>query len=458
MQVGVSRMPYQTLLEAAPNADVLLEFLLSQEKAGENFVYRGQLREWPGPLLPSLYRRSIQLKRVFTERSHEYVACLRHCGREFVEMRPDSFVAKMLSDWPMEIRSRHDVQTIMGLASDYDFSKAICDLGHEAVFRRTLPAGEEHLLRPRLPFFSALIDELHRSQIRQLAFLQPYGYVLGMTLAQQYGFASELLDFTSSPAVAMFFATHSAPEYLDASKRLSEGLDVGVVYRLPSSEGNIRWDRIDNFNYYSCPSQVHLSDVCRRFEDKSSPEMHDQLADVFARDKERIGISPVNAMLKGVIVPESLQMLGLWPDMGPFQDPIHKYLHLFFNSRYIRYYRLLDVPMGTFDRSRLGRQSAVSIIPDELRKTEDDGDGEYASFQAVEDVSRRANCEKFYFTHTNEEPDLGRIDREYLWPVDQDFFKQLSSRPLDPRVERFCYDGQAIPKRLDLVSSGFVLG
>jgi len=136
-------------------------------------------------------------------------------------------------------------------------------------------------------------------------------------------------------------------------------------------------------------------------------------------------------------------------------ESVDRYLHLYYVGGRIRYFRVLDAPVGSFEKSRLGRQRAVAILPDELREEESGPDGMNAAFQAVEDVALRAGCERFYFRHSDRPPDLGPIDREYLWPEHDDYFKLMISRVLDPASERYQFGDHWIPKRLDLVSGGF---
>jgi len=68
----------------------------------------------------------------------------------------------------------------------------------------------------------------------------------------------------------------------------------------------------------------------------------------------------------------------------------------------------------------------------------------------------RTGCERFYFRHVDHAPDLGPLRREYLWPEHDDFFKVVISRVLDPASERYHFQDHWIPKRLDLVSPGFL--
>ena len=208
---------------------------------------------------------------------------MRRCGRTFVEMEPDSAMATIVSEAGPVAINQKTYLGLVNLAREVQFSQEVCQLGHDRAILARLRPDQHESAKARFPIWRRIVDEIHRADIRQWACLQPYGYVLGMTLAEQYGFTSELLDFTSQPAVAIFFATHPNPYYLFtplAGLVAKTKSDVGVVYRLPSSQGTIVHETIDSFDYYTCPPQVHMGDVCKRFEDESSPEMLAQLQGV----------------------------------------------------------------------------------------------------------------------------------------------------------------------------------
>lgn len=88
-------MKYQSPSDAAASADVLLDFLIAQERAGSRYIYRGQLREWAEPIMPSIYRRCIPLQRTYARESEEFRYCLRRLGNSFFEIKPDSYVERI---------------------------------------------------------------------------------------------------------------------------------------------------------------------------------------------------------------------------------------------------------------------------------------------------------------------------------------------------------------------------
>jgi hypothetical protein len=450
-------MSYATPDAAAPNINVLMNYLESLEDFSSGYIYRGQVREWDGPLIPSLYRRSIKLQRVFTDESAEYQYSLRKCGKSFVEMKPDSYLEKLL------LRARekgYDVtldeyQAIGRLALDFEFSKLIATLGYETALAKKIRPEQMSYVLNRQWLWQSFIDEMHRGSIRHDGFVQPFGYMLGMTLAQHYGFSSELLDFTSDIRVAAFFATHDGPRFLFEGASISQrtGTKIGVIYRLPSTKGNVKYERIDGYDYYTCPPQIHMSDLCERFEDKSSPEMKDQWLD-------RLSHEEIAALANGAIIlpyfAAQLTEIEMKERRFTILESIDKYLDLYYTCGGIRYYRLLDLAKGAFEHSRLGRQNAVIIVPDELRQTIHPNEGQdYAIFQAIEDLSKRRGFERFYFKHSDIQPDIGKIDREYLWPRENDVFKLIVSRVLALSTPVYTIRGRPIQKRIDLISSGF---
>jgi hypothetical protein len=365
-------------------------------------------------------------------------------------MKPDSWAEQVILDKQI---TRDEFKSIDRLADDPDFAMFIATSGFDAALMKWIRSEYRAEVLTRCEAWKALLDIFHRATIRKRGFLQPFGYMLGMTLAQQYGFSSELLDFTSDVRVAAFFATHDGPHYQFEGLNLVErvGTDIGVIYRLPSTAGETRYDRIDSRNYYTSPGQIHLADLCMRFEDKSSPEMSEQW--VPEQDSNEMA-SGLNLALPVRFVSAMLTEMDLQDGPLPLETLVDRYLALYYQNN-IRFYRLLDLEAGSFARSRLGRQHAVVIIPDELRREESDQHGSYATFQAIEDVSQRSGFECVYFRHSEQPSDLDGINREYLWPSDGDIFRSIISRVLAPSTEQYWFDGLPIPKRLDLVSPGY---
>ncbi|MEW6580943.1 MAG: hypothetical protein AB1435_17355 [Chloroflexota bacterium] len=450
-------MRYQNPHEPAENIGVLLDYLGAAENASSRYVYRGQVKEWDAALLPSIYRRFLGLDKTYTRASSEFAHSLRRCGHAFIEVKPDSGIQKIILDHPHLPITAQEYQALMRLIRDPEFALLISTSGYQhALEQRIVPQTLPYVLG-RLSLWRAIIDEMHRAMIRQIGFLQPFGYMLGMTLAQQYGFASELLDLTADLRVAAFFATHDHPTYLfegpDAIRQ-KHGTGTGVIYRLPSAEGNVRYERIDSYNYYTTPDQLHLKDLCMRFEDKSSPEMRESLWEGLD-DNGRMAMANATIVLPHFFSYHEFMEQNASRDLSTVEK-IDQFLHLYYFGGNVRYFRLLDMPPGSFAASRLGRQSAVMIVPDELRIEQRDESDTYAQFQALEDVKTRDGFQRFYFRHTAQPPDVSPIDREYLWPREGDIFQTLISRVLQPTTEAYGWGEDWLPKRLDLVAGGYV--
>jgi hypothetical protein len=369
-------------------------------------------------------------------------------------MKPDSAVEWLVAHSASPPLTRGQGEAMVALADNPDFARLVAIKGYQHAVSKWIRQDRRAEVLARLSLWANVLDAMHRATIRQRAFLQPYGWVLGMTLAQQYGFSSELLDFTSDIRIAAFFATHDGPRYQFDGKKLvgPAGAGVGVIFRLPSAEGAVKHKRMDTYNYYTCPPQLHMRDLCLRFEDRSSPEMKEQYVGALT---ERARAAMANLTIPARVVGGMLTEMEMKGRRLPLLTAVDRYLELYYQEG-IRYYRLLDFPRGSFAASRLGRQSAVVIVPDELRVTARPGNQpDYAEFQAVEDLSAREGFERFYFRHSDRPPPLGDIAREHLWPTEHDCFKATVSRVLDPSTPQYAFAGIPIPKRIDMVSTGY---
>lgn len=447
---------YREPNEAAKNINILLEYLLNTEK-GKKYIYRGQTKNWPGPLMPSIYRRSIQGEKLFDNKSDEYKHRFRGFGNIFHEMQPDSFILWIIKNYGDNTLFEDEWTIIEEMTNNYEISKKIAREGYESIFNNLKPYFNKFKKFPtteRLWLWKRLIDERQRAKIREDGFLQAFGYVFGMTTAQQYGFASEFLDFTSNVKVSAFFATYDSPKYIKHIANNNTKDNLGVIFRLPADESKIIHNRIDSFNYYSAPGQINLFDVCIRFEDNSSPELSNQ-------SYQELDYYSKLAMNSGhpVITPWTNEIDDLMQNHKNlnFKERTHKYLELYFFLGGKRFYQLLNMPNGAYDNSRIGRQSSVMIVPDELRIQEYNNYGEITkvNFQALEDISTRHGFETFYFKHTDIKPNIGNITREYLWPKDDDLYKELVLQLISPESPPWDFRGNIIPKRKDLLDIGY---
>ncbi len=219
---------YKEPKKAAENINLLLEYLQNKE-LGRKYIYRGQTRNWSGPLVPSIYRRSIHGDKLFNNKSKEYQYCLRKVGNKFLEMQPDSFIHWIIKNYGDGTVYDSEWNFLQQLTNNYEISKLISSKGYDELFKSLKPMFNKFPPSERLLFWKKLIDERHRAKVREDGFLQAFGYVFGMTVAQQYGFASEFLDFTSDLQVAAFFATHENPHYLESIRHNKTQENLGVI-------------------------------------------------------------------------------------------------------------------------------------------------------------------------------------------------------------------------------------
>ena len=105
------------------------------------------------------------------------------------------------------------------------------------------------------------INNYHRRIYRTERFAALFGYTLGHTIAQQYGFASEALDATKSLDVAFFFATRESTDFQAIPKN-----GIGTLYRFPFPANDVGSAPLDKYNYYTLPSMIDVKDVIYRFE------------------------------------------------------------------------------------------------------------------------------------------------------------------------------------------------
>ena len=222
------------------------------------------------------YRFQHPLKGEFCKNDPEYRYSLRRIGHRFIKLLPDSNIAKFFYDYSSHLKDNNAIGVLNFIYSNPKIQKKICEDGFKNTLNNVIRS--EYAVKMTqselIGIYKEIVDSTIRSQIRHAALLNPFGFVLGMTLAQQYGFSSEFLDFSSDIRVAAFFATHTAPEFLwdkSQAQLATNKESLGVIYRLPSTKGQLAHRRLDEHDYYTCPGQIHLEDLCRRFEDKSAP-------------------------------------------------------------------------------------------------------------------------------------------------------------------------------------------
>lgn len=185
----------------------LLDRLRSEH--GVQYVYRGQAREWPGALVPSLYR---PLTRSSSPFSYDGTDRLYASGTAFVEEEP------------------------------------------------------VHISWGRLQPHEA--DQLRRHVLAAHELRHGLGYVLAQIFAQQAGLWSEGLDVTSSIDVAAFFATHDCV----GGRYVRVETGTGVIYRFTVQPRAMDIEALRRLDFYTCPTFLASEDIISLFAECDSLE------------------------------------------------------------------------------------------------------------------------------------------------------------------------------------------
>jgi len=400
----------------APAGSILYELLRQEED--RRFIYRGQTRAYPGPLLPSAYRPFFSADDTPIDTTHPLAKySIRQCGQKFygdhnfkIAQSVENLFAALPQDEAKEARLVFD-KAMNGAVV------AILQLNSRArgdfyswfeILERVLEPCEKQIFARYASKWKACLDRYHRRVIRSFFFHLVFGYFMGTALAQQYGLHSACLDMTASVDVGMFFATHGpADDYLAP---LQDG--VGIIYRLPYEFSRLQ--PLGTTEYYQLPP---LIDVVRVLEDFAEPQPAENMMDDFQVHCRDVYQETNNGRSK-------------W-----------------------------TFPQQSVKNTRVSRQAAVILVPDELRR---DLPGKHpavggiipSAFEYVEDLGARVGMETFYFRHTGTCPHDRRFTREYLWPREDPLLPPLISgltAVYPPR--RFA--PHFIPYRLDLIDAGF---
>lgn len=398
----MARLPYTTPEDPASSIDALVEYLLARD--GGDCVYRGETRVWPGPLTPSAFRRYHRTGAAYTAGSPEYAHSLRRVGRSFVGLRPVNFFHESFALFaPPGMRfSPQEARLLTHLSNDQYLARML-GLGRDP-FPDVLSDDELARYRDRLDAWRGILDHDHRVQIRDLVFMRPFGYLLGQALAQQYGFSSEMLDVSSDPRVAAFFATHDSPHYLAPTPS-----GIGVMYRFVRGERDGGRDLLAH-DFYSCPTVLDFAELLSRF--RVAAGGADGTADV------------VDGFL------EQSFLSGTWRAWDRFR-----------------------IAADVLEATRPARQKAALIVPDMIYVEEGAGKEKVRTLMAVEDCARREGATRFYFRHRPRTSACDAISREHLWPNHQDALFAMVTRALQMGV--MVETGQILPNRLDLLDRGY---
>ncbi len=212
------------------------------------------------------------------------------------------------------------------------------------------------------------------------------GYPLSQIIAQQAGLASEGLDVTTDIDVAAFFATH---DYSTLGYRpVHEG--IGVIYRFAVEEPLVSWDAIRGWDFYSCPSYLPSAQVLSLFGRCAS------------LDEARLSLCQFRDAIQ-------------WGFMTFDLDEIR-------NSRP---FELIHLPEEAFETSRLARQAAGLIIPDQILSSHWEGllykpDPTKISDRtepAIEDIGARQGTVKLMFAHDSSDLDYVRGAASHYFPT-----------------------------------------
>jgi hypothetical protein len=395
------------------------------------YVYRGQCREYPRPLLPSVYRAYPRTSMVYGPESSEFQHSERKTGQLYIGLEP---IARWFGS-PDPVSklspSKEDRQLIVQALESLVFSPrqdAIMTSGQLSVHLEQTLGHEDYARVQRYErYVAAAIDAFHRNLIRDIVFGLPLGPLLGSAVAQQYGFSAQVLDVTTSPEVAAFFATHQSPRY----DSIVQSEELGVIYCFEKPEVHIS----DRRQVLDARWRDHLSGLC--------------LADLVAEFEDS---NPDFAHAVDIYREYALDAL----ETG---DPQIEYLAF---------------PKGWLEYSRIGRQGAAILIPDEIRKPyavppKPFSDAGFAGLEerlpqvlAVEDLCSRRGTAILYFRHGGRHSVQTELTREFLWPSDSDFFLFVTKALLflGPDVGHTFmgtgYPHTRLPRRPDLVDSGYV--
>lgn len=398
--------PFAEPSTAADDIRELVSFLHREHSSA--FVYRGQTRAWPPPLFPSSFRYYTRVGNVFDRDSTLPIESLRGCGRQFHELEPINFLWEFADRFCPETKlSVPELNVIDELADDPFLSLSLIGR-HNCSFASEVSPEMDERFCANYGAWKQVIDQLHRNRIRQLVCLNPFGYVLGMAIAQHYGFGSEALDVTHDPIVAGFFATHDGPEYDHAC---SEG--VGVVLRFRIDEKDRAVPEALDRDLYNAPGFVDLAERLSPF---ISPWM--SFEGTVSNLVDRVEV----ALARG--------------DEG-------------------RSAHRLQLGSDAFARTRVARQRGALLLSDLLLREKEMAGMKIQQFIAVEDINTRS-AESFYFRHTADPWPFTEITREYLWP-DEDVFVEMFSFILSTSFPMVLHPtGMALPKRPDLIDRGYV--
>lgn len=411
---------YTDISSPADNIHSLLKYLCN-EGSGNRYVYRGQVKEYDAPLVPLSYRKHLSYAdRKISHLDSQYESSLKNIGTTFYGdyvlnfnnykeglIPDDGLISKevLLHVYEKALRSPSLLFRQQGNRVLFNYFESRIDLIKSVLTREEYQVFDFYKNK-----WIASINEYDKRIIRNFGFYKPLNYLFGTALAQQYGFSSDGLDVTKDIRVACFFATRT--QQYKYCKIEEDG--IGIIYRFPFENAYSDYSDEDGVNYYSHYSLVDVDGVF-----------------------ERMGSD--------------------CGDVRSFFDSFR----IFYTERMKDNHadlKDLDLPKKLYKNSRVSRQKALLLIPDEIR--EDDKNSEFSvirtwlpKYQYIEDISTRRGVEKFYFKHSVDN-DVG-LSREELWPRNDPLLYLVIWIMTSICQRSFSKDHHMIMNRLDLIDGGY---
>ncbi len=413
-----------TCNEPAANIHSVVKYLRDRH-AADLYLYRGQTREYPGPLLPSLYRPySTGLR--YQESDLESNHSLRRSGHLFVALDPDKGWFGPAMDKASKIGDeRLLMDALYTLQVDQNNDVIVASGALRNFLVEHFPDQDARMIDLLTDHLTEVTNSHHRRYIRDVVLPGLLGQLLGGIIAQQYGFFSGYIDVTTSLDVVAFFATHSGPEY----KPTTQIVNPGILYCFPKDSVSQQYTKQQAMlmRPSSYPSYVVFEDIVKPF-CSNNPDY----------------VSSIKKYVEYAIM--------VLLDGGPGPED-------------------LKLPLRSLQYSRLGRQCAAVLIPDRIVEPHyetpepvyyDRHGWHPARRFAVEDLASRPGVEKYYFKHSDEDAEEGMLTREYLWPRNSDFFCMVVYSLLMLGIDlggafpATGYFQTHVPRRSDLVDAGYI--
>jgi len=452
--------PFIDAKNPAHNILALMDHL--KENDDGNHLYRGQTQFYQMPMIPSGYRGILQDRPVISVKKNEPKNSLRNIGRKFIgnfiwdledyhynifknaslnktlrlknsnqglskeKRNAETYIKTHTKEDGSLIFFTHPINTklqeeITDPKNSIFFNELFKEKGpREAVssiFNKKFPK-----LDIKNQDLQKYVDNYYRNIFCNQIIINTMGYLIGSLISQHYGFYSGLMDATTSIKIAAFFATHSPPNYDFTSCSLPN--KFGVIYKIPNLSPNIGIEDIHKINYYNAPGTLITHDILKLLEDDISYEDSFKSFRICFENRTR-------------------------PDGE-------------------RRYDLLKFPKGTISLSRIGRQKAAVIIPDEIQKYVrtpfllDSPFGTPAlspysrklAQQSIEDINYREGVKCYFFNHSENNP-CPKLTPSYLWPHENDFFLHVIAYLFLSKFQYYLSPSIFLPIRMDLIDSGY---